>query len=53
MCQLEGLTLCCLTSFERDLCEENEVLRILKAAEDLSCLCDELKRMCSEISRWL
>ena len=49
MYQLEGLKLCCLSSFEMDWCEVNEVSRILEEAEGLSCPCDELKRMCSEI----
>ena len=46
MYQLEGLKLCCLGSLERDVCEEKDVSRILEEADELSCPCDELKRIC-------
>ena len=49
MYQMEGLKLCCLGSLERELCEENDASRILKEAEELSCPCDELKRICLEV----
>jgi hypothetical protein len=45
--QLEGLKFSCMGSLERGLCEEN-VSQILQEAEDLSCSCDGLKRMCHE-----
>jgi hypothetical protein len=47
--QLEGLQYSCMGALERGLSEEN-VSQILQEAEDLSCPCDELKRMCSEYS---
>ena len=47
--QMEGLKVCCLGSLERDLCEENDASRILEEAEELSCPCDELKRICLEV----
>ena len=46
MYQLEGLKLCCLGSLERDVCKEKDVSRILEEADELSCPCDELKRIC-------
>ena len=49
MYQMEGLKWCCMGSLERDLCEENDASRILKEAEDFSCPCDELKRICLEV----
>ena len=49
MYQMEGLKLCCLGSLESGLCEENDASRILEEAEDLSCPCDELKRICLEV----
>jgi alpha-tubulin suppressor-like RCC1 family protein len=45
--QLEGLKYSCRSALERGLCEEN-VSQILQEAEDLSCPCDKLKRMCHE-----
>ena len=47
MYQMEGLKYCCMGALERGLCDEN-VSEILEAVEDLSCPCDELKRMCHE-----
>ena len=52
MYQLKELKLCCLSSLGRDLCEEIQVSWILEEAEELSCPCDELKRMCSKISTY-
>ena len=50
MYQLEGLKLCCIGSLERDLCKENDdASRILKEVEELSCPCDELKRICLKV----
>ena len=49
MYQLDGLQWCCLGSLVRDLCEENDASRILGEVEDLSCPCDELKRICLEV----
>ena len=49
MYQMEGLKWGCMGSLERDLCEKNDASRILKEAEDLSCPCDELKRICQEV----
>ena len=50
MYQMEGLKWRCLAgALERDLCEENDASRILEEAEDLSCPCDELKRICPEV----
>jgi hypothetical protein len=43
--QLEGLKYSCMGSLERGLDEDN-VSHILGEAEDLSCPCDGLKRMC-------
>ena len=45
--QLEGLKISCMGSLERGL-HENNVSQILQEAEDLSCPCDGLKRMCHE-----
>jgi hypothetical protein len=47
MYQMEGLKRSCMGALERGLCEEN-VSQILQEAEDLSCPCDELKRLCHE-----
>jgi hypothetical protein len=47
--QMEGLKYSCMGALERGLCEDN-VSQILQEVEDLSCSCDELKRMCIE---WL
>jgi hypothetical protein len=49
MYQLEGLKLCCMGALESGdlLCKEN-VSQILKEAENLSCPCNGLKRMCHE-----
>jgi hypothetical protein len=47
MYQIEGIKLFCMGALERGLSEEN-VSQILQEAEDLSCPCDELKRMCHE-----
>jgi alpha-tubulin suppressor-like RCC1 family protein len=44
MYQMEGLKYSCMGTLERGLCEEN-VSQILQEAEDLSCPCDELKRV--------
>ena len=52
--QLERLKFCCLGSLERF--EENNAVRTLKESEELSCPCDELKKVClqtlTEIRRW-
>jgi hypothetical protein len=45
--QLEGLKYSCMGSLERGLDEDN-VSHILGEAEDLSCPCDGLKRICRE-----
>jgi hypothetical protein len=47
MYQMEGLKYSCMGALERGLSEEN-VSQILQEVEDLSCSCDELKRMCHE-----
>jgi hypothetical protein len=47
MYQLDVLKLFCMGALERDLCEEI-ASQILKEAENLSCPCDGLKRMCHE-----
>jgi hypothetical protein len=47
MYQMEGLKYSCMGALERGLSEE-KVSQILQEAEDLSCPCDELKRMCHE-----
>ena len=47
MYQMEGLKYSCMGTLERVLCEEN-AYQILQEVEDLSCPCDELKRMCHE-----
>ena len=52
MYQMEGLKLCCLGSLKRDLCKKNDASRILEEAEDLSCPCDELKRICLKVLQW-
>jgi hypothetical protein len=43
--QMEGLKYSCLGTLERGLSVDN-VSQILQEAEDLSCPCDELKRIC-------
>ena len=45
MYQLEGLKLTCMGSLERGLCKES-ASDILEQADDLSCPCDGLKRLC-------
>jgi hypothetical protein len=47
MYQMEGLKYSCMGGLERGLSEEN-VSEILEEVEDLSCPCDELKRICHE-----
>jgi hypothetical protein len=47
MYKLEGLELYCTGALERGLCKEDEN-KVLKEAENMSCPCDGLKRMCSE-----
>ena len=47
MYQIEGLKYCCMGVVERCLSDEN-VSEILEEVEDLSCPCDELKRICHE-----
>ena len=47
MYQLEGLKYACMSALEKGLCKQN-VHQVLQAAENLSCPCDELKRMCHE-----
>jgi hypothetical protein len=47
MYQMEGLKFSCMGALERGLSEEN-VSEILEDVEELSCPCDELKRMCHE-----
>jgi hypothetical protein len=48
MYQLEGLKCYCIGSLERGLCKEN-ASQILQEAEELSCTCDELKKMCHAV----
>ena len=45
--QIDALKFNCMGALERGLCEEN-VHQILEDAENLSCPCDELKKMCHE-----
>ena len=45
--QMDGMKYSCMGVLERGLCEEN-ASRILQEVEELSCPCDELKRMCHE-----
>ena len=45
MYQMEGLKYACMGAFERGLSDEN-VSDILEDVEELSCPCDELKRLC-------
>ena len=45
--QMEGLKYSCMGTLERGLCKDN-VSQILEEVEELSCPCDELKRMCHE-----
>jgi hypothetical protein len=47
MYQMEGLKYYCMGALERGLSEEN-VSEILEDVEDLSCPCDDLKRMCHD-----
>ena len=47
MYQMEGLKYCCMGALERGLSEEN-ASEILEEVEELSCPCDELKRICHE-----
>jgi hypothetical protein len=47
MYQMEGLKYSCMGALERGLSDEN-VSEILEEVEELSCPCDELKRMCHE-----
>ena len=47
MYQMEGLKYSCMSASEIGLCEEN-ASQILQGVEDLSCPCDELKKMCHE-----
>jgi hypothetical protein len=47
MYQLDGLKYSCMGALERGLSEET-VSHILQEGEDLSCPCDELKRICHE-----
>jgi hypothetical protein len=51
MYQMEGLKYSCMGALERGLRKEN-VSEILQEVEDLSCPCDELKRMCHEYYTW-
>jgi hypothetical protein len=45
--QMEGLKYSCLGTLERGMSVAN-VSQILQEVDDLSCPCDELKRMCHE-----
>ena len=47
MYQMEGLKYCCLGALERGLSKENGS-QVLEEVGDLSCPCDELKRICHE-----
>jgi hypothetical protein len=47
MYQMEGLKYCCMGALERGLSEAN-VSEILEEVEEMSCPCEELKRMCQE-----
>jgi alpha-tubulin suppressor-like RCC1 family protein len=47
MYQMEGLKYCCMGALERGLSAEN-ASEILEEVEELSCPCDELKRVCHE-----
>jgi hypothetical protein len=47
MHQMEGMKYSCMSGLERGLCGDN-VSEILQEVENLSCPCDELKRMCNE-----
>jgi hypothetical protein len=47
MYQMEGLKYSCMGALERGLSAEN-VFEILEKVGDLSCPCDELKRVCLE-----
>jgi hypothetical protein len=49
MYQMEGLKYSCIGGLEKGLSEEN-VSEILQEVENLSCPCDELKRMCMMIT---
>ena len=46
MYQLEGLKYSCMLALERGLLWDVNVSNILQEVEDLSCPCDELKRIC-------
>jgi hypothetical protein len=46
--QLDGLKYYCMGTLERGVYSKDNVSQILQEAEDLSCPCDELKRMCHE-----
>jgi hypothetical protein len=46
MYELEGLKFYCIGALERDLFCRKNASQILQEAENLSCPCDELKRMC-------
>ena len=47
MYQMEGLKYSCMGALEKGLCGEN-ASQMLQEVEDLSCPCDELKKMCLE-----
>jgi alpha-tubulin suppressor-like RCC1 family protein len=47
MYQMEGLKYCCMGALQRGLSEDS-VSEVLEEVEELSCPCDELKRMCHE-----
>jgi hypothetical protein len=51
MYQLEGLKYSCMGTLERGLCKENVSEILQEAEEGLVCPCDELKRMCNELSK--
>jgi hypothetical protein len=45
MYQMEGLKYCCMGALERGLCEAN-VSQVSEDVEEMSCPCEELKRIC-------
>jgi hypothetical protein len=47
MYQLDGLKYCYMGALETNLCKDN-ASEVLEEVEDLSCPCDELKRICHE-----
>jgi hypothetical protein len=47
MYQMDGLKYSCMGTLELGLCEDN-VSQVLEEVEELSCPCDELKRICRE-----